>query len=308
MSYLNQFAMSDVIMIKLPSQKKRKIGLSTNAMLVTPGDVITESMDYMRGHGTYTTDQDNTKLLASVGGVVERINKLVCVRPLKTRYNGEVGDIIVGRIKEVQQKRWKVETNSRLDSMLMLSSVNLKGGELRRRSAADELAMREYLQEGDLISAEVQQVYSDGLLSLHTRSLRYGKLGQGCLVIVSPSLIKRRKNHMHNLESGVSIILANNGYVWISAICNNTSDETADGGFNVDKEPVALEDREVICRVRNCVLCLAKQSVMLYDTSVQYAYDASMQYQVKELLNEEIGEDVVSQTLLRLEQSQSGSS
>ncbi|XP_041428392.1 exosome complex component RRP4-like isoform X2 [Xenopus laevis] len=52
----------------------------------------------------------------------------------------------------VQQKRWKVETNSRLDSVLLLSAVNLPGGKLRRRSAEDELAMRSYLQEGDLIS------------------------------------------------------------------------------------------------------------------------------------------------------------
>lgn len=36
--------------------------------------------------------------------------------------------------------------------------------------------MREYLQEGDLISAEVQNVQNDGTLSLHTRSLRYGKV------------------------------------------------------------------------------------------------------------------------------------
>ena len=71
-----------------------------------------------------------------------------------------------------------METNSRLDSMLLLSSVNLPGGELRRRSAEDELAMRSYLQEGDLISAEVQMLYADGAASLHTRSLKYGKLGQ----------------------------------------------------------------------------------------------------------------------------------
>ena len=45
-----------------------------------------------------------------------------------------------------------------MDSSLHLSSVNLRGGELRRRSAADEFAMRDYLKEGDLISAEVQQV------------------------------------------------------------------------------------------------------------------------------------------------------
>ena len=92
------------------------------------------------------------------------------------RYNGEVGDMVVGRIIEVcrsqssqeypyfyslcnyylrsmvcmqinlpstfccvnlfltgfqvQQKRWKVETFSRLDSVLLLSSVNLPGGVL----------------------------------------------------------------------------------------------------------------------------------------------------------------------------------
>lgn len=36
--------------------------------------------------------------------------------------------------------------------------------------------MRQYLQEGDLISAEVQDIFQDGSLSLHTRSLKYGKV------------------------------------------------------------------------------------------------------------------------------------
>ncbi|KAG8249818.1 Exosome complex component RRP4 [Homalodisca vitripennis] len=81
----------------------------------------------MRGHGTYVEGDD---LKASVAGVVEKVNKLIMVRPLKTRYNGEVGDVVVGRITELQQKRWKVDTCSRLDSVLLLSSVNLPGGEL----------------------------------------------------------------------------------------------------------------------------------------------------------------------------------
>lgn len=41
---------------------------------------------------------------------------------------GEVGDVVVGRITEVGQKRWKVDLNSRQDAVLMLSSVNLPGG------------------------------------------------------------------------------------------------------------------------------------------------------------------------------------
>lgn len=78
-----------------------------------------------------------------------------------------------------------MDVHAKLDAVLMLSSVNLPGGELRRRSEEDERMMRKYLQEGDVISAEVQNVMSDGTLSLHTRSLKYGKLGQGVLVPVS---------------------------------------------------------------------------------------------------------------------------
>lgn len=39
---------------------------------------------FNRGHGTYNSEDD--RLLASVAGVVERVNKLICVKPLKTRY------------------------------------------------------------------------------------------------------------------------------------------------------------------------------------------------------------------------------
>ncbi|XP_038601514.1 exosome complex component RRP4 isoform X2 [Tachyglossus aculeatus] len=233
--------------------------------LVVPGDTITTDPGFMRGHGTY---MENEKLIASVMGCVERVNKLICVKALKTRYNGEVGDIVVGRITEVQQKRWKVETNSRLDSVLLLSSMNLPGGELRRRSAEDELAMRDFLQEGDLISAEVQAVFSDGAVSLHTRSLKYGKLGQGVLAQVSPSLVKRQKTHFHDLPCGAS--------------------------------PISMTDREVISRLRNCIMCLVSQKVMLYDTSILYCYEASLPHQIKDILKPEVMEEITMETRQRL--------
>ncbi|KAM7392852.1 hypothetical protein PAMA_007791 [Pampus argenteus] len=217
------------------------VSASDRRDLVVPGDVITSDTGFMRGHGTYV---DEEKLTASVAGEVQRVDKLICVRPLKTRFNGEVGDVVVGRITEVQQKRWKVETNSRLDSVLLLSSVNLPGGELRRRSAEDELTMREYLQEGDLISAEVQSVFSDGALSLHTRSLKYGKLGQGVLVQLSPSLIKRQKTHFHNLPCGASIILGNNGFVWLYPTPGQQEEEA--GGFYTSLEVKDILKPEVM--------------------------------------------------------------
>ncbi|XP_045627146.1 exosome complex component RRP4 isoform X3 [Ursus americanus] len=262
--------------MRLPVARKllsESVGRDTKKHLVVPGDTITTDTGFMRGHGTYMGEE---KLIASVAGSVERVNKLICVKALKTRYNGEVGDIVVGRITEVQQKRWKVETNSRLDSVLLLSSMNLPGGEL----------------------AEVQAVFSDGAVSLHTRSLKYGKLGQGVLVQVSPSLVKRQKTHFHDLPCGASVILGNNGFIWIYPTPEHKEEDA--GGFTANLEPVSLADREVISRLRNCIVSLVTQRMMLYDTSILYCYEASLPHQIKDLLKPEIMEEVVMETRQRL--------
>ncbi|XP_040860433.1 exosome complex component RRP4 isoform X2 [Ochotona curzoniae] len=258
--------------MRLPVARKplsESLGRDTKKHLVVPGDTITTDTGFMRGHGTYMGEE---KLVASVAGAVERVNKLICVKALKTRYNGEVGDIVVGRITEVQQKRWKVETNSRLDSVLLLSSMNLPGGELRRRSAEDELAMRGFLQEGDLIS--------------------------GVLVQVSPSLVKRQKTHFHDLPCGASVILGNNGFIWIYPTPEYKEEDA--GGFIANLEPVSLADREVISRLRNCVVALVSQRMMLYDTSILYCYEASLPHQIKDILKPEITGEIVMETRQRL--------
>ena len=36
--------------------------------------------------------------------------------------------------------------------------------------------MRQFFEEGDLLVAEVQTFFGDGTISLHTRSLTYGKV------------------------------------------------------------------------------------------------------------------------------------
>uniref|UniRef100_A0A2K5Y795 Uncharacterized protein n=1 Tax=Mandrillus leucophaeus TaxID=9568 RepID=A0A2K5Y795_MANLE len=256
-----------------------RLGQDTKKHLVVPGDTITMDMGFMRGHGMY---MEEGKLIVSVAG------SLICVKALKTRYIGEAGDIVVGRITEVQQKRWKVETNSGLDSVLLFSPMNLPGGELKRRSTEDELAMTGFLQGGELISAEVQTVFSDGAVSLHTRSLKYGKLGQGVLVQVSPSLVKRQKIHFHDLPCGASIYPT------------PEHKEGEAGGFTANLEPVSLADGEVISWLQNCIISLVTQRTMLYDTSILYCYEASLPHQIKDILKPEIMEEIVMETHQRL--------
>lgn len=263
--------------------------------LVVPGNSVSTTGGFMRGHGTYHRDDE---LIASLAGTVQQVNRLVSVKSIKTRYSGEVGDVVIGRVVDVQQKRWKLDTNSRLDSNLMLSSVNLPGGELRRKSVEDELMMREYLKEGDLISAEVQQIHHDGLLSLHTRNLKYGKLAQGILIKVPSYLIKRRKTHFHSLPCGAAVVIGCNGFIWI---CPQLS-EDPDGGYNQDlDEVISVETRRVMARLAACVRILADHCVSLYDTTIMHAHDMSAGFAVKDIHRPEVAAEIVMSVVRKVQ-------
>lgn len=185
---------------------------NTTGEIVTPGELVTDDPIWMRGHGTYFLDNVT---YSSVAGTISRVNRLLSVIPLKGRYAPETGDHIVGRITEVGNKRWKVDIGGKQHAVLMLGSVNLPGGILRRKSESDELQMRTFLKEGDLLNAEVQSLFQDGSASLHTRSLKYGKLRNGLFIQVPSCLIVRSKNHTHNLPGNVTVVLGVNGYIWI---------------------------------------------------------------------------------------------
>lgn len=202
-----------------------------------------------RGHGTYINPL-STSIIATVAGTVQKTNKLLAVHPLRARYNPEIGDLVVGRIVEVQSRRWKVDVAAPLLAQLPLSAINLPGGILRRRTSADELQIRNFFSEGDLVVAEVQSVHSDGSASLHTRSLKYGKLRNGVFLAVAGTggsgvsniaakggvgssaagsafgtagtggvVRSRRQVWTVNTANGggdVDVILGVNGYIWIS--------------------------------------------------------------------------------------------
>lgn len=188
-------------------------------VIAMPGQAVASSTLYMRGHGSYI-DAAQNEIVSLLSGSVERVNKLISVRPARTRYRPEVGDLVVGRITDVQSRRWKVDIGSKTDASLQLSSINLPGGVQRKKLESDELQMRAFFQEGDLLVAEVQTLFQDGSVGLHTRSLRYGKLRNGVLVAVPPVLVRRHKSHfltLAQLQGGaVDVVLGLNGLLWVA--------------------------------------------------------------------------------------------
>jgi exosome complex component RRP4 len=218
-------------MIREASSQGSWLSLANQSQMIrnscgTPNGPSRPVSDICSGHGTYVGEDE--KVIASVTGCVQRVNKLLSVKPLKSRcsnslfltllinrYEPQIGDLIVGRIREVGPKRWLVDIAAKQDAILHLASINLPGGILRRRTTEDELQMRTFFGEGDLLVAEVQQLFSDGAASLHTRSLKYGKLRNGVFVSIPPMLVVRSKSHMYSLGNGVHCILGVNGFIWV---------------------------------------------------------------------------------------------
>lgn len=108
--------------------------------------------------------------------------------------------------------------------------------------------------------AEVQSFFADGAMSLHTRSLTYGKvsggsrcssrskahptaqLRNGQLVCVPPILIRRLKSHFVSLPCNVDLILGLNGYIWVS---KHIKQNRQPGEEGLDAESVYSNQNEV---------------------------------------------------------------
>jgi exosome complex component RRP4 len=271
-----------------------------NNTIVVPGQVITTESGFLRGHGTYfveTEDETNettaSTLLSSIAGEIERVNKLISVRPIKSRYLGEVGDLIVGRITVVESKRWKVDISSQKDGILQLSSITLPGGVQRMRTYEDQLAMRTLFEENDLICAEIQNINGEGSISLHTRSLKYGKLENGCLVKVPSHLMKRLPQHYVSLpiQCNMDIIFGKNGFIWITRTipeewkkqAGNVDDVTplAETLQNLkqrhNKTPYTKEERLAVARLRNSIEILSDNGIQISPENVYSLYQQSIE-------------------------------
>lgn len=256
--------------------------------LVTPGELVTEDSVWMRGHGTYSNEAKAT--FSSVVGTVRRVNKLLSVQTLHGRYIPVVGDHIVGRISEVSNRRWKVDIGASQEAVLQLGSVNLPGGILRRKSEDDELQMREFLKEGDLLNAEVQSIFQDGAAALHTRSLRYGKLRNGMLVKAPASLVLRLRTQVYRLDGGVELILGVNGFIWIRKATSDTSnpmdvsitkleqESNASEIYKDGNDPISLTTRQTISRYANCIRALVGQGIGISEERIKAAYEVSLNH------------------------------
>ncbi|KAJ5010513.1 Exosome complex component rrp4 [Colletotrichum sp. SAR 10_99] len=266
-----------------------------NYEIVTPGEVITDDPQWMRGHGTYVTPS-TTEIVSSVAGTVTRTNKLLSVRPLRARYTPEIGDLVVGRIVEVQAKRWRVDVGSSQLAILQISAINLPGGILRKRTDTDELQIRSFFAEGDLVVAEVQQLHQDGAASLHTRSLKYGKLRNGVFCAVTGTgggggvVRAKRQQWVMDAARGaakVHVTLGVNGFIWIakhvesempeSVGLNRMEESVSANVYSSQNDQIDVETMREIARIRSVILALVENGLRVDEDLVVRGYKEAVE-------------------------------
>jgi len=189
------------------------IGARANDVFL-PGDGLMDAEGYIRGHGTHIRGKTIT---STYFGCMKVTNKLVTVDPaVPLKYLPQVGDVVIGRVSGIQSKKWKLEVNSACDVCLGLSAINLPGAVQRRKLESDEIVMRSFFDVGDLVVSEVQKVSKGGIVALHARNERYGKLCDGVIVIVPCFLLDQPRTRFLS-KNGIDVIVGCNGYVWIGA-------------------------------------------------------------------------------------------
>ncbi|XP_019163468.1 PREDICTED: exosome complex component RRP4 homolog [Ipomoea nil] len=142
----------------------------------------------------------------------------------------------------------------------------------RRRTAVDELNMRSIFEEHDVVCAEVRGFQHDGSLHLQARSQKYGKLERGQLLIVSPYLVKKRKQHFHHLDQyQIDLILGCNGFNWIGEHVD-VKDDTIEDPSTKSSTSMVLEEEEKytspevrlnVCRIANAIRVLSNLGFMI---------------------------------------------
>jgi len=156
------------------------------------------------------------------------------------------------------------------------------------------LQIRTFFSEGDLLVAEVQSLFQDGSASLHTRSLKYGKLRNGVFMSVSGTgggggVVRTRRQvwTIDTVQGGgkVDVVLGVNGYIWISKHVEvagaDTSitriEETVSSTvYSSQNDEIAVETRRQIARIRGVISLLVQEGLRVDEEMVMKAYEAAV--------------------------------
>lgn len=83
----------------------------------------------MGGQGTYHKKEN---IYSALVGKIEKTGKILSVTPLSSRFFGESGDVVIGRVLEIANKKWLIDVQGCTQANLHLNSVMLEHEQRRK--------------------------------------------------------------------------------------------------------------------------------------------------------------------------------
>lgn len=178
--------------------------------LVIPGDVIYEGR-IRTGDNTYRMQG---KVCATRIGLVDYGRGIVSVIALEASYNPLVGDLVVGKVVDIELGQWIVEIDS--PSLALLNVPDAIDAPF-----SPDVIMPDIFDVGDIIVAKIVDLDRRRTPILSTLGRGLGKVEEGFIIRITPSKIPRligKKGSMVNMilkETGCNIVIGQNGRILI---------------------------------------------------------------------------------------------
>ncbi|MBN2422797.1 RNA-binding protein [Candidatus Woesearchaeota archaeon] len=179
--------------------------------IVVPGEILATGMSYLPSYGTYRQGQN---ILASRTGLMRIEGKVLKIIPVSGLYLPKRGDVIIGKVVDVNFSGWSVNTNSAYVAMLSIKDASSdfipKGADLTR-----------FFGIGDYILTKITNVTSQNLVDLTMKGPGLKKLVSGRIVKVNSNKVPRiigKQGSMVSMiknSTGCNIIVGQNGLIWV---------------------------------------------------------------------------------------------
>lgn len=180
----------------------------TDRKIVIPGEMIVKGEDYLPGEGT---EKRGGEIVALKFGLAEESGKLVRVIPLSGVYQPRRGNVIIGKVEDINFNGWNVDIGAPESAFLSLMEVP---------RYVDKNGLDEVMDIGDMMIAKIWNINKRGIdLSIKTHG--FGKIEEGMIIKINPHKVPRvigKEGSMVKMikdETLCNITVGQNGFIHI---------------------------------------------------------------------------------------------
>jgi exosome complex component RRP4 len=176
---------------------------------IIPGEVIVKGDKYLPGENTEKKGED---IIALRYGLSEEVDGLVKVIPLSGVYIPRRGNVVIGKVENLNLNGWFINIGTPENAFLPLSEVQ---GYIGKNE------LEEVMEMGSIAIAKIKDVNKRGV-DLTIKGRGFGRVEEGMIVEINPHKVPRiigREGSMINLikaETGCNITVGQNGLIGIS--------------------------------------------------------------------------------------------